>query len=119
MTTEFISAYLINQRNLEDMIMNHLRTNETRKVGDLISSALLNALGPNITNNYAAPKGKNTFKVKVEGGDPVRSAERVPYSSSHQLVHASTPLACFDSARNDKRSHDEFSQGEKTNVAAA
>jgi hypothetical protein len=63
MNTAFISAYLINQKKLEDLIMNSLRTNETRKVGDLISSALLNALGPNTTNNYAAPKSKNTFKI--------------------------------------------------------
>lgn len=71
--------------------MNTLRTNDTRKVGDLISAALLTALGPNVTNNYAAPKNRNTFKVKVEEGDPVRSAERVPYSSSHQLGSSSLP----------------------------
>lgn len=75
--------------------MNHLRTNETKRVGDLISSALLNAIGPKVTNNFAPPKSKNTFKMKVEEGDPVRSTERVPYSSSHQL-------SPFDSAQDDK-----------------
>lgn len=89
MTTAFISAYLINQKQLEELIMNHLRTNETKRVGDLISSALLNAIGPKVTNNFATPKSKNTFKMKVEGGDPVRSTERVPYSSSHQLSSSS------------------------------
>lgn len=119
MTTEFISAYLINQKNLEDLIMNQLRTNDTRKVGDLISSALMNALGPNVTNNYAAPKNKNTFKMKVEGGDPVRSAERVPYSPSHQLP--SFTSSSLDYARDDKflKKDDKFSQGEKIKVAAA
>jgi hypothetical protein len=128
MTTEFISAYLINQKRLEDLIMNSLRTNETKRVGDLISSALLNAIGPNVTNNFAPPKGKNTFKIKVEGGDPVRSAERVPYSSSHQLHSDNSTLSCFDHpstslrtvAQHDQRAQDEiFSQGEKTKVAAA
>lgn len=103
MNAAFISAYLINQKKLEDLIMNTLRTNETRKVGDLISSALLNALGPNITNNYAAPKSKNTFKIKVEGGDPVRSAERVPYSSSHQQPSYSSSSLGY--ARDDKKQH--------------
>ncbi len=107
MTTEFISAYLINQKRLEDLIMNSLRTNETKRVGDLISSALLNA----IDRNYAPPKSKNTFKIKVEGGDPVRSAERVPYSSSHQLVATTTPspssldyASSFGYAQDDKGS---------------
>ncbi len=71
--------------------MNNQRTNETRKIGDLISAALFNALGPNVTNNYAAPKQKNTFKIKVEEVDPVRSTERVPSDSyrdsSHHLVN--------------------------------
>jgi hypothetical protein len=98
MTSEFISAYLINQKQLEDLIMNSLRTNETKRVGDLISSALLNA----IDQNYTPPKSKNTFKIKVEEGDPVRSTERlttvarsastgqtgVPYTSSHHNVAA-------------------------------
>jgi hypothetical protein len=159
MNAAFISAYLINQKQLEELIMNQLRTNETRKVGDLISSALLSALGPNTTNNFAAPKCRNTFKMKVEGGDPVRSVERlpaaaqaeprwqagVPYSSSHQLpsfdsaqddtfsttnslggVYTERSRSTRDdkfspssSAQHDKRSQDDFSHGEKTNVAAA
>ncbi len=101
MTTAFISAYLINQKHLEELIMNQLRTNETKRVGDLISSALLNA----VDQNYTPPKHKNTFKMKVEGGDPVRSTERVPYSSSHQFL---------DSARNDKSQN-----GSDIKVAAA
>ncbi len=100
--------------------MNNLRTNDTRKVGDLISSALLNALGPNVTNNYAAPKSKNTFKMKVEGGDPVRSAERVPYSSSHQLLPTTASLPCFDYAQHDTRPQDDkVAKSEEINVAAA
>lgn len=51
--------------------MNNLRTNETRKICDLISPALLQALGPNITNNFAAPKSRNTFKSKVEEVEPL------------------------------------------------
>jgi hypothetical protein len=132
MTTEFISAYLINQRNLEDLIMNTLRTNDTRKVGDLISAALLTALGPNVTNNYAAPKNRNTFKAQVEGGDPVRSAERVPYSPSHQQPSAwpsfgsssfgssSFGSASLGSAQDDKGDKDDKRlKAEEANVAAA
>lgn len=75
--------------------MNTARTNQTLKISDLISPALLQALGPKTTNNFAAPKNRNTFKTKVEEVDPVRSAERVPYSSSHQL-------SSMDSAQDDK-----------------
>lgn len=119
MTTAFISAYLINQRKLEDLIMNTLRTNNTHKVGDLISAALLTALGPNITNNYAAPKNRNTFKVKAEEGDPVRSAERVPYSSSHQL--SSFGYAQDDNSKTTKATPHEEKQQKvaELNVAAA
>lgn len=74
--------------------MNSQRTNEPRRICDLISPALLQALGPKTTNNFAAPKNRNTFKSKVEEVDPVRSAERVPYSSSHKL-------SSVDSAQDD------------------
>ena len=82
--------------------MNMARTNQTLKISDLISPALMQALGPNTTNNFAAPKSRNTFKVKVEEVDPVRSKERVPSgssrNSSHKLLHSTTVL---DTARTD------------------
>ena len=103
--------------------MNSLRTNETRKISDLISPALLQALGPNVTNNFAAPKSRNTFKAKVEEVDPVRSAERVPYNrpneqferaSSHQLSSLSSlPAAAQASLRQAGARND------SNNVAAA
>lgn len=67
--------------------MNTARTNETRKISDLISPALLQALGPNVTNNFAAPKNKNTFKNKAEEShDPVRSTPARPSHSDGERV---------------------------------
>lgn len=61
--------------------MNAARTNETRKISDLISLAMLSSLSRDLHENV-----KNRYPLKkAEEGDPVRSAERVPYSSSHHL----------------------------------
>ena len=66
--------------------MNIARTNETRKISELISLAMLSAMGE-LTQQYSNDYSRhiNQIPTKVEEGDPVRSAERVPYSSSHQL----------------------------------
>ena len=65
--------------------MNTQRTHETRKISDLISLAMpFNVLAGSHNPNPAV--GTHQALSQVEGGDPVRSAERVPYSPSHQFV---------------------------------
>lgn len=115
MIAALISANLIITAKRRNQVMNSQRTNGTHKIGDLISSALLQALGPNVTNNYAAPRQKNTFKTKVEEGDPVRSAERVPYSSSHQLSPLQHSVPSSLSSDRD----DNYRKDADSNVAAA
>lgn len=65
--------------------MNNARINGTRWIGDLISMAMpFNVMAEPST----FPQTRNEVSMllsQVEGGDPVRSAERVPKSSSHYL----------------------------------
>jgi hypothetical protein len=89
--------------------MNATRTNETLKISELISLAMLSSLSQDLHENV-----KNRYPMKkVEEGDPVRSAERVPYSSSHQLsTFASLP-------RQESTEVDASRKGEGFKVAAA
>lgn len=65
-----------------------IRTNETMHISQLIAPALMPF---NVHNGKTIPPADGSitatsqkhFDFKVEEGDPVRSTERVPYSSSH------------------------------------
>lgn len=83
--------------------MNHqIRTNSTMHISQLIASALLPL---NVPHGTTIPPADGTILAtsqkhsgfQVEEGDPVRSTERVPYSSSHYLVReqsASSNASC-------------------------
>jgi hypothetical protein len=99
--------------------MNTQRTHETRKIGDLISLAMpFNVLAG--SHNPAPADGIIHALSQVEGGDPVRSAERVPYSPSHQFAyHQSHPSSFSSSPRRASAQDDKLSTDDKANVAAA
>jgi hypothetical protein len=107
--------------------MNIQRTNETRRINDLISLAMpFNVLSGQLNLPPVDGNIRNA-KSQVEGGDPVRSTERLstieqqvvngkpgmPYSSSHQFAfHQSHP------STNNPLQEDKLTI-EKANVAAA
>jgi hypothetical protein len=66
------------------------RTNQPLHIGQLISQVIMPL---SVLNGETFSPADETIRnatsqkdLLVEGGDPVRSAERVPYSPSHQLV---------------------------------
>ncbi len=71
------------------MNMHNIRTNQSLHISQLIPELLMHFNVLNGTGTF--PPADEQIKAtshphKVEEGDPVRSAERVPYSSSHHLA---------------------------------